>query len=33
FAQIVAATRLRYAVQAARNSDLFSNLGIKQSIA
>lgn len=33
FAQIVAATRLRYAIQAARNSDLFSNLGIKQSVA
>jgi len=33
FQHIVAATRLRYAVQAARNAELFSNLGISKTIA
>jgi len=31
--QIVAATRLRYVTQAARNAELFSNLGISKTIA
>jgi len=30
-AQIVSATRLRYATQAARNADLFSQLGISKT--
>ena len=32
-AQIVAATRLRYATQAARNAELFSSLGISKTVA
>ncbi len=33
FAQIIAATRLRYASQAQRNAELFSQLGISRTIA
>ncbi|MBP6018007.1 MAG: guanylate kinase [Burkholderiaceae bacterium] len=33
FAQIIAATRLRYASQAQRNAELFSQLGISKTIA